>query len=401
MRSSFQAPVLLAILVSALSGPALAAPGGSPNQMAILQVVHDTVADTLAITGESFGDEAPDVTLGGVVLDVLSASDTLLVADVAGFGPGTYVLVVSDGPAATRVARADVTIGAVGPVGPTGPTGPVGPQGNVGPTGPQGPVGPVGPQGNVGPTGPVGPQGPQGPVGPQGNVGATGPQGPQGPQGPAGPQGPQGSQGVQGPQGPAGPQGPQGPQGPPGPVPAIGTSCPPGEVVIGLDVDGNLICETVGDPCGSGLVPGRTDCIVTATGIDGTGTMDFRCAEWIANRCVRPQTRIPAATCAAYNEPGVWHDVVFYNVPASRACPTFCKATTGDETALSCLAHSDTATSTPLGHVAAGYSQGTTGCIGSDDVLWRTSGAFQDGTINMRQSFYGVGQPRASIECNW
>jgi hypothetical protein len=55
--------------------------------------------------------------------------------------------------------------------------------------------------------------------------------------------------GAVGPQGEIGPQGDtgaQGPQGPPGPVAAIGTSCPSGQAVIGMNIDGTFICEQVG-----------------------------------------------------------------------------------------------------------------------------------------------------------
>ena len=61
--------------------------------------------------------------------------------------------------------------------------------------------------------------------------------------------------GAVGPQGEIGPQGDtgaQGPQGPPGPVAAIGTSCPSGQAVIGMNIDGTFICEQVVLPCPSG-----------------------------------------------------------------------------------------------------------------------------------------------------
>ena len=189
-------PVLTVGLLAALAaGPAAAAPGGSTNQMTISRAVHDTVTDMLTIAGVNFGSGDPSVTLAGLPLDLLSFTDTLLVVDIAGFGPGVHALVVSDGNASTRLARLDVTVGAVGPMGT---------QGIAGETGATGPQGEQGIQGEVGP---------QGPQGFQGETGATGPQGDQGIQGPMGPQG---AQGPPGPRGEVGPTGPQGEQAPPG-----------------------------------------------------------------------------------------------------------------------------------------------------------------------------------------
>ena len=77
----------------------------------------------------------------------------------------------------------------------------------------------------------------------QGEQGKVGPLGPQGEQGKVGPQGEQGKLGPQGEQGKIGPQGPL------GPVAAIGTSCLPGQAVIGMDASGNFICAPFVAPC--------------------------------------------------------------------------------------------------------------------------------------------------------
>ena len=151
-RYVFTATLILA------STTAMAAQDTSRKLMNITSVTHDTTTNALAIVGNNFGPNAPDVTLGGVVLTVLSVSDTLVVVDAKGFAPGTYPLVVADGIGfAPRNVRADVTLGAIGPVGPQGATGPRGPTGSSGATGPSGT--------GAGPTGPAGPPGPTGVLG--------------------------------------------------------------------------------------------------------------------------------------------------------------------------------------------------------------------------------------------
>lgn len=112
----------------------------------------------LTIVGENL-PSAPNVKLGGTVLDVLSNSSTEIVASlqaVAGIQnlPGDYELAISQGNGGSDTFV--VTVGAAGPAGPEGPRGPKGDKGDVGPQGPQG---------TPGAQGPPGPQGPQGPAG--------------------------------------------------------------------------------------------------------------------------------------------------------------------------------------------------------------------------------------------
>ena len=129
-------------------------------------------------------------------------------------------------------------MGVIGPPGIDGQNGVIGPQGEQGKLGPQGTPGLQGEQGKVGLPGLDGAQGPQGKIGPQGIQGKIGVIGPPGIDGQNGVIGPQGEQGKLGPQGP---QGKIGPQGDPGPVAAAQT-CPPGQVVVGIDGSGNFIC---------------------------------------------------------------------------------------------------------------------------------------------------------------
>jgi hypothetical protein len=86
----------------------------------------------------------------------------------------------------SHAAYAEIAIVSLGPPGPTGPTGA------------SGPAGPSGPQGAAGIPGIQGPQGPQGATGPAGVPGVAGPTGKQGPNGPEGPNGPSGAPGPPG-----------------------------------------------------------------------------------------------------------------------------------------------------------------------------------------------------------
>src|SRR6266700_1823306 len=123
----------------------------------------------LTIVGENL-PSAPNVKLGGTVLDVLSNSSTEIVASlqaVAGIQnlPGDYQLSISQGNGASNAFV--VTIGAAGPEGPRGA------KGDKGDTGPAGPPGPKGDNGDAGPQGPPGAQGAQGPAGQQGPPGSA------------------------------------------------------------------------------------------------------------------------------------------------------------------------------------------------------------------------------------
>jgi hypothetical protein len=142
-----------------------------------------------------------------VALDVVSATNTLLCAEL-GAGSlvaGTYVLRVENNPG--KFAAMDVTIGATGETGATGAVGATGPPGDTGATGA---IGPTGPTGSVGPSGARGETGATGPIGPTGSTGGVGPPGPTGAQGLTG------ATGAIGPTGPTGATGEKGPTGPTG-----------------------------------------------------------------------------------------------------------------------------------------------------------------------------------------
>ena len=57
-----------------------------------------------------------------------------------------------------------------------------------------------------------------------------------------------GTVGPEGPPGPKGDTGEKGDPGPPGPTPFLGVSCPEGEVLVGFDASGQLICRTLATP---------------------------------------------------------------------------------------------------------------------------------------------------------
>jgi hypothetical protein len=225
VHPSFRSVTLAAILLLAASAY------GAP---AITTVDVNADQQQLVIFGNNFGTVVPIVSLADIPLNVVSYTNTTLVADLpASFlaQPGSHQLSVTTPGRPALTVLFSITMGAAGPEGPAGPIGPQGLTGDTGATGPQGPpgaTGAIGPQGPPGDTGAIGPQGlpgatgaigPQGPpgatgaMGPQGATGATGAQGPRGDAGPVGPQGPQGLTGPQGPQGLTGPQGPPGPAG--------------------------------------------------------------------------------------------------------------------------------------------------------------------------------------------
>jgi hypothetical protein len=138
--------MMLALLLAAAL-PAVA------DDFPINRVEVDFAILQIEIHGSGFGTAAPNVTLEGVPLALVSNNDTLIVATLpAGTVPGTYLLRVGKaaggGPFGGQgSASFHVTVGAVGPQGPQGPAGPAGPQGVPGPPGPQGVQGVPGPQG--------------------------------------------------------------------------------------------------------------------------------------------------------------------------------------------------------------------------------------------------------------
>jgi hypothetical protein len=165
-------------------------------QLPVPQIVRadtDLIFANLLIDGIHFGRAGSKVTLGGTQLQVLTQTDTHIVAMLpsGGVDAATYSLIVSvpvpGSPLTVPSLPFDVAIGAVGPQGPkgdTGATGAQGPKGDPGAAGAQGPQGPVGVTGTTGPQGPQGAEGPAGPQGPKGDKGDTGATGPAGASGP-------------------------------------------------------------------------------------------------------------------------------------------------------------------------------------------------------------------------
>lgn len=158
-------PAALIFCLLATASPTAADAGGKqtgnhPQQLVVVAAQADLDAGELTIHGRNFG-AAPSVLLGDaadlfVALAVSTSDDETIVAALGAVDPGTYRLVVSGGPGATRIATLDVTLGAVGPEGPEGPEGPAGPPGPPGAPGAAGPAGPPGPEGPPGPPGPSG-----------------------------------------------------------------------------------------------------------------------------------------------------------------------------------------------------------------------------------------------------
>jgi len=140
------------------------------NQLLIVRAEADYGIGNLYIGGENFpSPDAPLVQLNGQALSIVSSTNTAITTILpAGIQPGSYLLTVSSGEAASQFDAFNVTIGAAGPQGPAGP------QGVAGDTGPAGPAGPQGSEGPQGPTGAQGSQGPQGLQGPAGPAGANG-----------------------------------------------------------------------------------------------------------------------------------------------------------------------------------------------------------------------------------
>lgn len=119
---------------------------------AINSVTENSTGLKIIIAGNNLGTVAPTVNLGGVILTVVSYSNTVVVARLpSGTPAATYQLSLGS-PQYYQKARIAAVVGQ--PV-----QGPAGPQGVPGPIGPTGPMGPSGPTGPTGATGPVGPAG--------------------------------------------------------------------------------------------------------------------------------------------------------------------------------------------------------------------------------------------------
>lgn len=154
------------------------------------------------------------------------------------------------------------------------------------------------------------------------------------------------------------------------------------------------------------ITPGNTDFFVSTEGLNGTGVVDFRCAEWSGDVCTRPQTRVPSTTCGTYSEADVWHDLVYFNIPQQRICPSFCSGATGDGSIVSCSAGSGNAPLTPAGRVTQGWntSVAQTGCLNSADYRWIAPGIAHPSSTSVystRFSTMYAGQAQLNIQCNW
>lgn len=189
------------------------------HNLVITRATIDYTTNRITITGENFmgpRNRLPDVFLGRTPVTRISATDTLIVAQLPTLAPGNHLLIVNNGNNNGDYDSIDLVYGAVGPQGPQGIQGPQGPQGLQGPVGPTGATGPKGDTGATGATGAQGPKGDTGatgaagPTGATGAIGATGATGPTGTTGPQGPAGPKGDTGISGPAGPQGPAGPVG-----------------------------------------------------------------------------------------------------------------------------------------------------------------------------------------------
>ena len=141
--------VCLAVVL-ALSQPVLGHDEKARESLAITSAVADRepASGSRSEARTWPGTAAPQVTLGGLELVVVSFGPSELLAELPpDLPPGSYELVVSRGHGNKRSDAFDVTLGAVGPAGPEGPRGPQGIEGPPGLPGPQGPPGPPGPQG--------------------------------------------------------------------------------------------------------------------------------------------------------------------------------------------------------------------------------------------------------------
>lgn len=132
----------------ALLGASASAFGQLINPV-INSVTENSTGAKIIIAGNNLGTVAPTVNLGGVLLAVVSYSNTAVVARLpSGTVAATYELALGS-PQYYQKARIAAVVGQ--PV-----QGPIGPQGVPGPTGPAGPTGPMGPSGPTGLTGPAG-----------------------------------------------------------------------------------------------------------------------------------------------------------------------------------------------------------------------------------------------------
>jgi hypothetical protein len=183
---------------------------------------------TLFVLGLNFGTH-PALSLGGTFLDNVSVnpSGSVITVPLPQLAPGSYLLHVASGRAATQQSTFVVTLGAQGP------------KGDRGDKGDKGDPGEPGAEGQPGAQGDKGDPGEPGTPGQRGDKGDTGDKGDKGDRGDKGDKGDQGIQGV------------QGPQGVPGNVALASQGCGPGRYVRGFDANGALQCTPT---CGDGVI---------------------------------------------------------------------------------------------------------------------------------------------------
>ena len=106
---------LLLIAALLLSTSSLVAQGAA-DQMVIQRAITDSGKGRISIFGANFGP-SPQVTFGGTPLQILSATNTAIVAVLPAFDPGAYRLTVR-GRRPVDVDSITIMIGATGPAAP-------------------------------------------------------------------------------------------------------------------------------------------------------------------------------------------------------------------------------------------------------------------------------------------
>jgi len=180
--------------------------------------------------------------------------------------------------------------------------------------------------------------------------------------------------------------------------------------VIDGDSDGDGVPDSL-DPCpddpfddcfdGTRLVPGNTDIAVSLEGMDETGALIFRCAEWEGDVCVDAQVMVPSTTCGIDLDVDNWLTSTYYNDPLNRICPLFCMGSTAGENEYYSVCEAGS-TSVVTTRVSTGYSASDTGCLSDTDYRWRVDNDFQGEppVFNIRLSDYGYTQPQLRVSCD-
>ena len=128
--------LLLSLVVFPLATPSVVLGQGNGNgntgtgtnsQGQLVITAADVSGTVITVTGQNFGETAPDAFLGlpdGSIVDLTFESlflPTAFTADLPGsITPGNYLLIVRSGNGSTRIDSMDITIGAVGDPGPQG-----------------------------------------------------------------------------------------------------------------------------------------------------------------------------------------------------------------------------------------------------------------------------------------